>query len=239
MTSEEGQREVDTHAVTTSPSRPADLPPVGWVWPGDSNRTNSPFPVYQDEFNLERFRTAQDDSSSWLGAMSELRKGRKTGHWIWYVFPQPPFGESPASQFFAIRSRREAEIYLLQRHLGSRAVIPAKILKTSPAATLKKLMPEAMVVDRRKLHSSMTLFYRVAYDLRGRINDADAENFKCVLDRYYGGKEDEQTVTWLEKEAGAEKETEQEAEKEAVEKAETKEEKEEKDVEKDTCISLT
>ena len=40
-----------------------------------------------DIYNLERFKQAQD-----LGvydqALEEVRNGRKTGHWIWFIFPQ-------------------------------------------------------------------------------------------------------------------------------------------------------
>jgi uncharacterized protein (DUF1810 family) len=158
--------------------------------------------------------------------MDELKKGRKRGHWIWYVFPQPPFGKSARSQFFAIRSRREAEAYLFQRQLGARAIMSAKILMASPAVTVEELMPGFMAVDREKLHSSMTLFYHVAFDLRYHLHGWEC--FKSVLDRYYDGKEHEQTVRFLKEEeeaATAENEAQKTAKKVAEKEAEEETEK--------------
>ena len=41
---------------------------------------------------IERFLTAQDNPPAGCGsyeqALSEMKSGRKTGHWMWYVFPQ-------------------------------------------------------------------------------------------------------------------------------------------------------
>jgi uncharacterized protein (DUF1810 family) len=40
--------------------------------------------------DLERFVTAQDGGGSYQHAVAELRKGRKTSHWMWFnVLPQP------------------------------------------------------------------------------------------------------------------------------------------------------
>ena len=37
-------------------------------------------------YDLDRFVRAQ--AASYAGALRELRAGRKTGHWIWFIFPQ-------------------------------------------------------------------------------------------------------------------------------------------------------
>merc|ERR1711881_364744 len=39
------------------------------------------------ESTLTRIRAAQDKASSFNRALKEIRDGRKTGHWIWYVWP--------------------------------------------------------------------------------------------------------------------------------------------------------
>ena len=39
-----------------------------------------------DPYDLARFLSAQE--RVYAGVLDELRRGRKTGHWIWYVFPQ-------------------------------------------------------------------------------------------------------------------------------------------------------
>ncbi|MFT7774599.1 DUF1810 family protein [Roseateles sp.] len=43
-------------------------------------------------------------------ALAELRAGRKTGHWIWYVLPQlRGLGRSPMAQAYGIAGRAKAE----------------------------------------------------------------------------------------------------------------------------------
>ena len=68
---------------------------------------------------LERFVAAQGDV--YAGVLDELRSGRKTGHWIWFIFPQiAGLGRSSMSQAFAIRSLAEARDYLDHPILGPR-----------------------------------------------------------------------------------------------------------------------
>jgi uncharacterized protein (DUF1810 family) len=38
--------------------------------------------------DLDRFVLAQDAHQTYRQAVSELRQGRKTSHWMWFVFPQ-------------------------------------------------------------------------------------------------------------------------------------------------------
>ena len=58
--------------------------------------------------DLERFVTAQDSGGTYAAAVAELRAGRKTSHWMWFVFPQiAGLGMSEMSRRYAIsRSRR-------------------------------------------------------------------------------------------------------------------------------------
>jgi uncharacterized protein (DUF1810 family) len=37
---------------------------------------------------LQRFVDAQDEGGTYGRALAELRRGRKTSHWMWFVFPQ-------------------------------------------------------------------------------------------------------------------------------------------------------
>ena len=39
-----------------------------------------------DPFNLQRFIDAQE--SVYPAVVEELKRGRKTSHWMWFVFPQ-------------------------------------------------------------------------------------------------------------------------------------------------------
>ena len=69
-------------------------------------------------YDLDRFLVAQE--SSYDGALGELRRGRKVGHWIWFIFPQiAGLGRSAMSQRFAIASIDEARAYLAQPVLGA------------------------------------------------------------------------------------------------------------------------
>jgi uncharacterized protein (DUF1810 family) len=36
--------------------------------------------------SLDRFIQAQE--KTYAGALAELKAGKKTGHWIWWIFPQ-------------------------------------------------------------------------------------------------------------------------------------------------------
>src|SRR6266478_5416143 len=74
-----------------------------------------------DPFNLKRFVNAQDPVFERVRA--ELRSGRKTGHWMWFVFPQlKGLGRSATAMEFAISSLEEAKAYASHRVLGPRLI---------------------------------------------------------------------------------------------------------------------
>ena len=56
-------------------------------------------------------------------AIKEIRSGKKTGHWIWYVFPQMiGLGKSGMSQTYAIKNREHAIEYMNNPQLCSHYV---------------------------------------------------------------------------------------------------------------------
>ena len=66
-----------------------------------------------DPYDLERFVAAQNAGHTYDHAVEELRRGRKTSHWMWFVFPQVAgLGESSLSRRYAISSLEEARAYL-------------------------------------------------------------------------------------------------------------------------------
>ncbi len=137
-------------------------------------------------FDLDRFLEAQDAGGTYDAALAELRAGRKTTHWMWFVFPQiDGLGRSPTARHYAITSLGEARAYLAHPVLGAR-------LRESAAALLSHdgLSAEAILgpVDALKLRSSMTLFARA---------DPAERRFAAVLDRYCGGEADPATVECL------------------------------------------
>ena len=72
-----------------------------------------------DPYDLNRFVRAQEQS--YKQALSELERGRKQSHWMWYVFPQfDGLGSSPTSRLYSIKSEAEARAYLEHPVLGPR-----------------------------------------------------------------------------------------------------------------------
>ena len=139
-----------------------------------------------DPFDLQRFVRAQDDGGTHAGALRELARGRKTGHWMWFVFPQlAGLGSSQTARFFAITSLGEARAYLAHPVLGARLREAAETVRTAPADSAEALLGG---IDAQKLRSSMTLFLRAA---------PDEPLFGQVLDRWYGGEPDAATDALL------------------------------------------
>ncbi len=131
-------------------------------------------------YDLERFVAAQD--GVYPAVLEELRRGRKTGHWIWFVFPQiAGLGMSAMSQHYAISSLDEARAYLAHPVLGPRLHECAGIvLETQGRTALEIFGP----IDAAKVRSCLTLFHRAA---------PDEPVFSTMLDRFYDGLADEAT----------------------------------------------
>ena len=135
-----------------------------------------------DPYDLERFVAAQNAGGTYDRAVEELRRGRKTSHWMWFVFPQVAgLGESATSRRYAISSLEEAQAYLRHPVLGLRLRECAAVVAGSAARTARELFGD---IDEMKLRSSMTLFLRA---------DPAEAVFQRVLDRYFGGQPDSAT----------------------------------------------
>jgi uncharacterized protein (DUF1810 family) len=135
-------------------------------------------------FDLERFVAAQ--RGVYEGALRELRAGRKTGHWIWFIFPQlAGLGRSEMSRFYGIASLDEARAYLDHPVLGPRLRECVSAALATSGATADQIFGS---LDAMKVRSSMTLFHRAA---------PDEPPFAEVLERFYGGLEDEATDALL------------------------------------------
>ena len=135
--------------------------------------------------DLERFLKAQD--KDYEQALKEIKKGRKTSHWIWYIFPQiAGLGFSSTSKYYSIKDKNEAIEYLVNNTLKHRLIEICEALLSleSDDATYVMGYP-----DDLKLKSSMTLFSEVS----------DIDVFKKVLDKFYNGEKDEMTILLLNK----------------------------------------
>lgn len=131
---------------------------------------------------LERFVSAQE--GTYDQALAQVRRGRKTGHWMWFVFPQiAGLGRSSTAQHYAIRDLDEARSYLADPVLGERLRECSRAVLESGAASAEAIFGG---IDTMKLRSSMTLFEAAA--------ESDSGLFAEVLDRYFDGERDPETV---------------------------------------------
>ena len=129
-----------------------------------------------DPYRLSRFVAAQDDGGTYDRAVDELRRGRKTSHWMWFIFPQVSgLGHSATAKWFAISSRAEAIAYLDHEVLGARLLECTQCVAALRAQSATQIFG---VTDAQKLRSSMTLFLRAA---------PDEPLFGGVLATYFAG----------------------------------------------------
>ena len=138
------------------------------------------------KYNVERFLKAQE--KDYQTALSELKRGRKTSHWIWYVFPQLKFlGRSDTAIFYGIANAEEGREYCENEVLHGQYIECCLALdgvkETNPTLVM------GSSVDAKKLCSSLTLFYVL-----------DGENkslYKRLIDKFYGGSFDDLTLQRL------------------------------------------
>lgn len=134
-------------------------------------------------YNLQRFVDAQH--TDYQMALSEIMKGRKRSHWIWYVFPQfKEFAHSHIAEYYGIEDKGEAEAYLQHPILGHRIREISKVLLQNKDKDINEIFGE---LDAGKVRSCMTMFDYLA------PNDV----FGQVLDTFYGGKRGRRTLKVL------------------------------------------
>lgn len=134
--------------------------------------------------NLKRFLNAQD--GVYEKALKEVKNGKKTGHWMWYIFPQiSGLGFSETARFYAIQNQTEAREYLKHDVLGPRLVEISTALLNLQTNNPVEVFGD---IDSLKLKSSMTLF--------SLLEHSDPV-FQKVLDKFYGGQKDGNTIQLL------------------------------------------
>lgn len=135
------------------------------------------------EYNLQRFVDAQH--TDYQMALSEIKKGRKRSHWIWYIFPQfKDFAHSHIAEYYGIEDKGEAEAYLLHPILGIRIKEISEALLQHRSKDVKDIFGD---LDAGKVRSCMTMFdYLSPNDVFGQ-----------VLDTFYGGKRGGRTLKVL------------------------------------------
>lgn len=138
------------------------------------------------------FRSVRPESfcrgagNAFAPALSELKRGRKRTHWIWFIFPQlDGLGHSPTAKFYGIKSLAEATAYLADPVLGPRLLECCQVLLRLEGQSISDIMG---FPDDLKLRSSMTLYAQAA---------KDASVFNQVLEKFFDGEPDSATLQIL------------------------------------------
>ena len=133
-------------------------------------------------YNLERFIKAQE--FNYENALAEIKKGRKTSHWIWFIFPQlKNLGSSRNAKYYGIENLDEAKEYLENEILRKHLLEISQELLELKNNDIEYIMGSE--IDKAKLISSMTLFH---------LAEPDCEIFTKVIEKYFGGQLDTRTV---------------------------------------------
>lgn len=137
-----------------------------------------------EAYDLSRFVDAQRPVFDRV--MDELRAGRKTSHWMWFIFPQlRGLGSSETAMRFGITDRAEACAYLDHPLLGPRLDDCVRTLLKHGHLSAFQILGSP---DDLKLRSCLTLF-----------NEAkpDSALFRLGLDQFFDGKPDDRTLRLL------------------------------------------
>jgi len=131
--------------------------------------------------DLERSLSAQ--SPVYGQVLQELRRGEKTSHWMWFVFPQiAGLGTSAMAQRYAIANLDEARAYLEHPVLGARLAECTRLVMAHDDTPVDAILPYP---DNLKFRSCMTLFASVA---------GANPIFAQALDVFFDGKPDLATL---------------------------------------------
>jgi uncharacterized protein (DUF1810 family) len=138
----------------------------------------------QKSYDLERFVEAQADCYEQV--TRELRAGRKSSHWMWFIFPQiGGLGRSEMASRYAISGLEEAAAYLQHPLLGQRLRECTRLVNGVEGQSIGQILGYP---DDLKFRSSMTLFAKAGPEERV---------FRDALERYFGGEGDRLTLERL------------------------------------------
>jgi uncharacterized protein (DUF1810 family) len=137
-----------------------------------------------DPYNLQRFVQAQN--TDYDRALLEIKRGKKSSHWMWYIFPQfEGLGLSTTSRRYSIKSTGEATAYLAHPVLGPRLKECARAVLSVEGRSAQEIFGSP---DDMKLRSCATLFACVSP--AGSV-------FHQLLDKYFEGKQDRKTLRMI------------------------------------------
>lgn len=118
--------------------------------------------------------------------LGELAAGRKTRHWMWFIFPQlDGLGHSAMAERYGISGIAEARAYLSHPLLGPRLLQCINALMPHTDKTAREILGRP---DDLKLRSCLTLF--------AQVDPHDAVIDQALL-QFYGGEPDAATLDLL------------------------------------------
>ena len=139
-------------------------------------------------YDISRFLRAQ--ALTHETAVRELRNGQKESHWSWWEIPQiAGLGRTYTSQRYAIRDLGEAKAFLENATLRAHLLEICEALLSLETSDARQVMDSP---DHLKLRSCMTLFSEA---------DPECDQFRKVLEKYYGGRKDYRTLSILKKQS--------------------------------------
>jgi len=134
-----------------------------------------------DIYELQRFIQAQENV--YESVLNELRSGQKSGHWMWYIFPQlKGLGVSATAQRYAISSKEEARAYSTHPILGLRLRECTQLVLNLEGRSAEEIFHYPDVL---KFRSCMTLFEQSVLD---------PSIFHDAILKYFAGKPDQLTL---------------------------------------------
>lgn len=137
-----------------------------------------------DKFNLNRFLDAQENI--YESALFEIKRGNKSSHWMWYVFPQyKGLGYSSTSKKYAITCIEEASMYFNHPILGRRLIEITNAFLNIENKSAYEILGDP---DYLKMKSCMTLFNYI---------QSESKVFSQVINKYYSGLECSRTISQL------------------------------------------
>ena len=133
---------------------------------------------------INRFIRAQENI--YPQVVNELQNGKKTSHWMWFIFPQiEGLGFSSTSKYYSIKTIAEAKEYVMHPVLGKRLLACSTILLNIEGKSAESIFGYP---DNLKLQSSMTLF---------SFSSPESTVFLNVLNKYFKNKKDQKTLDIL------------------------------------------
>ena len=138
--------------------------------------------IMLENTDINRFLEAQEVSyfCGYKQALEEVQNGKKTNHWIWYIFPQLRcLGRSSRAHYYGIADRDEARRYLEHPVLGTRIRKITEVLLEHKDKTALSIFGD---IDTIKVRSCMTMFdFLSPNDIFGEVLDSFYKSERCKL----------------------------------------------------------